>query len=1755
LSEKDSAINQLNDFLSEKDNTINQLKDFFSEKDSTINQLKDFLSEKDSTINQLKDSLSEKDGAINQLQNFLSEKDSTINQLKDSLSEKDSEINQLKDSLSEKDSEINQLNDFLSEKDSEINQLNDFLSEKDSEINQLNDFLSEKDSEINQIKDSLSEKGIPINQLKDSIPEKGSPINQLKLQKITNLISEKNIGYLHEKSKIFHLREKIQRIKERILPLGTIRRESYDKFWYILNEKFQKFKNLLPLLGIERQESYDKLWYAPKSKGLVKENYLREDYFKMILEQKRKKSNEYFEYKEYNLGETRIKLIAFYLPQFHPIPENDRFWGKGFTEWINVTKTVPQFMGHYQPHLPGELGFYDLRLVENIKKQVKLAKNYGIYAFCFHHYWFNGRGVMRTPIDLFVKHKEIDFKFCINWANENWTRKWDGLNQDILLQQKYTSEDDITFIEDTAKYFSDPRYIRINGKPLLIIYRPALFPNPKATTERWRKWCRNNGIGEIYLVSTHSFDNINPKVMGFDATIEYPPNNFPLKNITHSINLVNSSFEGIVLSYDNLIKLSKNYINPGYKKFRGICPSWDNEPRKPGRGTILYGSSPNKYRNWLTYLLDYTYKNFKKEERLIFINAWNEWAEGAYLEPDRKYGYAFLDMTARSLKNVEKKFKEKKIVVVAHDAHPHGAQFLILNVVKTLKEQFGFNIITILKDDGKLKTEFTKYSKVIEWFNLNKQEKFLITKTIHDRDYVKAICNTSDVGEVVEYLKKTGFKIITLIHEMEGIIKEKNLKDSIDKILKYSDLLVFPGKQVLESFPNITKPIRQKTIFRPQGIYLKNTYKNDIKEAREEIRKRYKLPKNSIIVLNIGYADYRKGFDLFIEIGKKILDQNKNIYFIWVSHYEKEIFKRTTAKIEKKKRKNFIFPGFVEDVGIFYAASDIFLLTSRQDPFPSVVLEALDVGLPVIGFEGAGSFCELFKEKGGILIPYLDIAIATKEVIELINNKSKRERISQEAKEIAQDRFDFNDYVYDLLNYLNIYVPRISVIIPNYNYEKYIEIRLNSIINQSYKPYEIIFLDDCSKDNSVNIASDHLSKSNFKHKIFKNTRNQGCFKQWLKGIREAKGDIIWIAESDDICDNVFLQNLIEFFEDEKVTVVYCQSKVIDENSNILNYDYKEWTNDLSKTKWKSTYCNEGKNEVAEVLCVKNTIPNASATLIRKSALLGIDKYLQKFKTSGDWFTYIYALKNGKICFSSKKLNYHRRHKKSIIATTAASFGHFNDHLEIIMYVVDNFRLTENQLAKSLEFLDKEYIKLLSKRTGYKTISEDPRFSKKIKRIPKKLTEIKKKIKYIEPKSVVIPEFDFILEGTSNPPELIQKKVSIIIPTKNAGIDFEFTLEKIRSQKGLSKIEIIIVDSGSTDETVKCAKKYNTKIFSINPEEFNHGLTRNFGAEKATGDYILFTVQDAIPVGSYWLYNMVKVLESNSKIAALSCRQVPKSNADLFACFQVWMHYKSLWSHEDKIVGLVNNFEELSSFEKRKLCCLDDVCNLIRKDVFNDFKFKEMHFAEDLDLGLRLIKAGYKLAFLSSIAVIHSHNRDAFYFLKRYYADIKILQKLLNMEKIWVDGNFDELLSSFLAMYSAINSSIINVKEFLNNTTSDNKYFDAITLLENLIPKNFQAKHIKFAENQLLNTFLQKCDAIRKKKKTTENCKNYLISSYLHQLNTIKEFVSLNRPTIDNLITILYNIYSIVVSAVLANMLPKYDDERKFVIKNLLEGGI
>jgi lipopolysaccharide biosynthesis protein len=365
---------------------------------------------------------------------------------------------------------------------------------------------------------------------------------------------------------------------------------------------------------------------------------------------------------------TSIRAIAFHLPQFHPIPENDKWWGKGFTEWTSVVRARPRFPGHYQPHLPADLGFYDLRLPEAREAQAELAASYGIYGFCFYHYWFNGRQVLERPVNEIWKSGRPDFPFCVCWANENWTRKWNGLNDHVLLEQSYSAADDLTHIRSLIPLFHDRRYIRVEDRPLFLVYRASRLPEPERTTVVWRREAERAGLKGLFLVRVESFSDEydDPRNIGFDSSLEFQPRWSVLSTLRiwrrkwwHRSRLRTAErgfCDNIVCEYEDLVENALATPFPGYPRIPCVCPGWDNSPRRKGGAVILINSMPDSYERWLREVINRRRGRIQPRQdktisadSLVFINAWNEWAEGNHLEPCEKWGHEYLEATRRAL--------------------------------------------------------------------------------------------------------------------------------------------------------------------------------------------------------------------------------------------------------------------------------------------------------------------------------------------------------------------------------------------------------------------------------------------------------------------------------------------------------------------------------------------------------------------------------------------------------------------------------------------------------------------------------------------------------------------------------------------------------------------------------------------------------------------------------------------------------------------------------------------------------------------------------------------------------------------------------------------------------------------------------------------------------------------------------------------------------------------------------------------------
>ena len=981
----------------------------------------------------------------------------------------------------------------------------------------------------------------------------------------------------------------------------------------------------------------------------------------------------------------RAKAIAFYLPQFHPIAENDAWWGEGFTEWRNIARGVPRYAGHYQPRIPRDLGFYELNGTSVMKKQVALAKQMDLHGFCFYYYNFNGHRLLEKPLDAFVKDKSIDFPFSIIWANENWSRRWDGMENDVLIRQDYKMEDAGALIDDLAQYLKHPNYITADGRPVLYIYRADIIPDCANTIKEWRKLFASRHQINPLIVMAQTFGCNDPREFGFDGAIEFPPHKIgsTLEEINPQLEMYDPAFTGSVRRYSDAVEVSLADCTNPFPLIKTAFPMWDNDARKQGAGMNFDGATPALFQQWMEGLVEYANEKPFHGESFVFINAWNEWCEGAYLEPDCHFGYAFLNAMSRALhKRKSMGTRREKVVLIGHDAFTSGAQQLLLNIGKTLQNRFGTEISFVLMGDGDMAP---LYEEVAETYIATRHTDFWGSlgqhiSALQQRGFRLALTNSLFSGGAAASFADYGFEVCSLIHELPTIVREHHAEHFYEAIRSKSNTVVFPNNFVHDEVTKAFGKPANNTVVRAQGLYKKLEPQAD---ARAKIRKELGLKKTDRLVINIGHGDIRKGIDVFVAVADKVAHTHDDIHFIWLGSQNPGMISWIQRDVTHRGTKNVHFIPFNQEVATYLAASDLFFLTSREDPFPSVVLEALALGLPVAVFDWGGGYVELLKDnKLGFHIPYLDVDAASTLIPQALDNLENSSKARMKYRqELMKNNYDFADYCADMLSLLNPQRKRVSVVVPNYNYAAFLPARLDSIFRQSYPLYEVLVLDDMSKDNSLEVIEHYAAENNRHLRIIPNTQNSGSgYKQWDKGAQLACGEYVWVAEADDLATPDFLSEAVAMLESSKAAFVFCDSKQIDENDIPTGDSYKGYFHTLEAGAFDHDFVMDGAEFVQRFLSVKNIIMNVSGVLWRRDAFLhalaATRAQHETMRVASDWKMYtIAALKSGEVAYLSKAMNTHRRHSQSVTHSRNAD-QHYAEIAQVQDFVEKEVGLTK-----------------------------------------------------------------------------------------------------------------------------------------------------------------------------------------------------------------------------------------------------------------------------------------------------------------------------------------------------------------------------------------------------------------------------------------------------------------------------------------------
>ena len=966
------------------------------------------------------------------------------------------------------------------------------------------------------------------------------------------------------------------------------------------------------------------------------------------------------------------KLLAYYLPQFHPVPENDAWWGSGFTEWTNLQRALPRFTGHYQPRIPRDLGHYRLDGTDTLRRQVALARGAGLHGFVYYFYWFNGRRLLDGPLEALLADPSIAFPFCLMWANENWTRRWDGSEEQILISQDYRPADEAALLAEFARHFADTRYIRLGGRPVLMIYRPRLIPDTAATLARWRARFRDAFAEDPVFIMAQSFGDTDPRAFGMDAAVEFPPHKLTerLDLVQDELEILDPAFSAEVFDYAALARMSAAEPAPPYPLIKTACPGWDNDPRRQGAGLVLHGATPALYQAWLSDLIRNARINPVLGEPLVCINAWNEWAEGAYLEPDVHWGGAFLNATGRAAAGLLPPEARTRLLLVGHDAFPAGAQTLLLHIGRTLCRVHGVDVRFLLLAGGAMEADYAAVAPVE--IALDATHLTELAAAARAAGCSAALVNTAASAGACATLARQGIASVLLVHELPRLIREKGLQAGLREGVAAARRVVFAAAFVREHCDALVALDPAKTEILPQGLYAAAA---PDPAARAAIRAELRVPPDGVLAVGVGYADLRKGFDLFLQTWRAATSAAAvPVHFAWAGGMDPVMHTYLGAEVAAAEATGrFRYLGRRQDAAALLAAADAFLLTSREDPLPSAALEALSAGVPVVAFDGTGGIGEVLAQlDGGLGVPLGDIAAMAQAALALASvgpyDAARLARDSQAA-------FAFRPYCARLLAWCAPALPSVSVIVPSYNYARHLPGRLASIFGQSHPVHEVIVLDDASTDGSAAVAASVAASWGRDITLDRRARNSGSvWAQWRRGAEMATGDWVWIAEADDSCDPTLLACLAAALGRARNPVMaFCDSRAIDETGDTLFADYKAYYAESGPGTLAADAVFEGTAFLRTYLTERNLILNASAVLWRRSALLdALDRCavdLQRLCLAGDWRLYaeVLACEGAQIAYVAAPLNHHRRHAESVTAVLDAA-GHVAEiaHMHAVM---------------------------------------------------------------------------------------------------------------------------------------------------------------------------------------------------------------------------------------------------------------------------------------------------------------------------------------------------------------------------------------------------------------------------------------------------------------------------------------------------------
>jgi GT2 family glycosyltransferase/glycosyltransferase involved in cell wall biosynthesis len=868
-----------------------------------------------------------------------------------------------------------------------------------------------------------------------------------------------------------------------------------------------------------------------------------------------------------------IRSIAFYLPQFHVTPENDKWWGKGFSEWHNVVRAKPLFQNHYQPRIPADLGFYDLSSTETQIKQAELAKHSNIDGFCYYYYWFDGQKVLNKPIENMLANKNIDMPFCICWANENWSRNWDGQNRHVLLAQSYSEETNKALIHEFIEYMKDPRYIRHDGKPVLVVYRIKIIPEWKKVARMWREECRIAGIGEIHLCSVRfGLEGLDgdPGLHSLDSYVSFPPHELKFEDHRNEVSHLVKGFGGTLYSYDAAMKSDIERFSKGYPWpiHRGVMMGWDNTARRLKDSRIFYGCTPLKFRSWLNAIKEQENLFNRSNESLLFINAWNEWAEGTTLEPDQRFGTSYLDATysvlgskksnVQSIPSEQKAIVRKPISPLAKPLHFEGKRNIdeqrpnlllcahisghqlfggersFLDVLRSLTN-LNYNIVVTLPSSNNKAyiEEIKQYTTDIyvinykQWIN-NREHEPHVTLAFCDLLATHAIDLVyANTIVLIEPLKAANLMGITnVVHSRELITLDAPLQERIglsapeiiSNVFKSCDYLIANSRATQMAFAR-----ENKTFCAPNAIDVKFFPKENLLGGKIKV---------GIISSNIP----KKGVADFLKVAQLCQD-NVSIEFLVMGPDNKYTEEWKLQQQRGLLPLNIIFTGYIDTPQEAISKINLLINTSSfAESFGRTVAEAMAGCRPVIAYEWGALNELIISGETGYLAPYGDYETIAKILLEFCEKPEKIIGMGINARAHVESNYSHTVLEQNLNHALTTIFnetarnkkSRVSttIVIPVYNAPIEVVQCLESLyINTALHNTRVIIINDGSTDSSINgIVESYRDKPNTT--VYHNEMNIGYTKTVNRGISLADHDSdIILLNSDTRLTPFWLEGL------------------------------------------------------------------------------------------------------------------------------------------------------------------------------------------------------------------------------------------------------------------------------------------------------------------------------------------------------------------------------------------------------------------------------------------------------------------------------------------------------------------------------------------------------------------------------------------------------------------------------------------------------